>query len=454
MRNIGQKILSKLGVESARTKNVTKHVLLSAIYKGGSIVANFLLVPLSIQFLDTENYGVWLTLSYFIAWFSFFDVGLGNGLRNKFAEARAKNNTPLAKGYVSTAYFTISSICLVFLILSLIVSYYVDWTKVFNTSEALHGQLKLLMPIVFGCFSLQLMLKLITSIYIGNQDHSMQGKIGFMTAGGSLLLIWILTQTAQSSLLLFGTIFSVLPVVLLLALNIYAFAGDYRPYRPSKAFWKKKYFKDIFGLGMSFFVIQISVIILFSTDNFIITQLFSPEEVVPYNLSFKYISISSMVFTIILTPFWSSITDAYAKGELGWIKQSMKNLIKFLLMIIVLIIILVLISPFAYKIWFGDLVTIPYYLTVYMAIFFVILSIYSPFVFFINGISKIRLQVYAFAIGALINVPLSIVLVKYTSLGVEGVIIATILCVFPYAILFPIQYHKLINKKAKGIWNK
>jgi O-antigen/teichoic acid export membrane protein len=77
------------------------------VYKGGSILASFLLVPLTINYLDTENYGIWLTLSSFIAWFSFFDIGLGNGLRNKFAEAKAKGDMTLARGYVSSAYFTI-----------------------------------------------------------------------------------------------------------------------------------------------------------------------------------------------------------------------------------------------------------------------------------------------------------------------------------------------------------
>jgi len=104
-------VLDYFGIESSRSKNITKHVLLSVIYKGGHIISTFLLVPLTIEFLDTENYGVWLTLSSFIAWFSFFDIGLGNGLRNKFAEAKTRNDLELARGYVSTAYFTIGSIC-------------------------------------------------------------------------------------------------------------------------------------------------------------------------------------------------------------------------------------------------------------------------------------------------------------------------------------------------------
>jgi len=311
------------------------------------------------------------------------------------------------------------------------------------------------MPIVFTSFSVLLIVKLITSIYTADQNHSMQGKITFITAVSSLIAIWFLTKFSESSLMLFGSIFSILPVMVLVLLNIYAFSSKYAQYKPKFSFVSKKYFKSIFSLGINFFIIQIAVIIMLSTDSFIITQLFDPEAVVPYQISYKYVSISSMVFVIILTPYWSSITDAYAKGELDWIKTSMKNLSKFTLMIIVLIIILVIISPWVYPLWLQDeSIEIPLLLTICMAIYFVISISYAPFNFFLNGIGKIKLHMYTFAIGALLNIPLSIFLVKVFNLGTEGVIIATIICVAPNLVLFPIQYLKLINKTATGIWNK
>ena len=263
-----------------------------------------------------------------------------------------------------------------------------------------------------------------------------------------------MTQTSKSSLLLFGAIFSLLPVLILFILHVYAFTGPFKQYKPDRLFWKKKYFKDIFGLGVTFFIIQITVLVMFSTDNFIITQLFGPKEVVPYNIAYKYLSISSMLFTIILTPYWSSITEAYTKGELAWIKRSMKNLMIIAVLTIVLVLILTFTAPYAYHLWIGDVVSIPFSLTVSMAVFFGITLMYAPFNFFINGVGKIRLHMYTFVFGAVLNIPLSIILVKYTILEVEGVIVATIICVLPNLLLFPLQYFKIINKTASGIWNK
>jgi len=73
-----------------RTLDVKKNVLGSLLIKGVSIGISLLLVPLSIDYINKAQYGVWLTLSSLISWISFFDIGFTHGLRNKFAEAKAK----------------------------------------------------------------------------------------------------------------------------------------------------------------------------------------------------------------------------------------------------------------------------------------------------------------------------------------------------------------------------
>jgi O-antigen/teichoic acid export membrane protein len=446
-------LFNKFGIVSGRTKNITKHVVISFVYKGGNIVVNFLLVPLIINLLDTENYGIWLTLSSFISWFSFFDVGLGHGLRNKFAEAKAKGDLSLVKAYISTAYYTIGTVCLLLIVLFWTLNFFIDWTRLFNTSTGLKNDLGLLMPIVFSFFCLQLLLNLITTIYTADQHHSMQGKVTFYGSALSLLSIWLMSKLGENSLLIFGILFSALPVLILLGLNIFAFSYRYKVFKPTIELFRKHYLKDIFGLGMKFFIIQLSGIILFSTDNFIITQLFGPKEVVPFNVAFKYLSISSMILSMILAPYWSSITEAYIKGDFEWIKVSMKNLFKISTGVICMVFLMVLLSSFAYRYWIGSIVVIPFSLTFVMAIYFSVTLFYSPYTYFVNGIGKVKLQMYSIALTSLLNIPLSIFFAKIMGLGVQGIILATIICLIPHAILSPIQYWKIINNKACGIFN-
>ena len=147
MKELVFKIYNKLGIKSDRTKNIAKHIGWSMFYKIGSIIANFLLVPLTINYLDIENYGIWLTLISFIGWFSFFDIGLGNGLRNKFAEAKSFGNYKDAQAFVSTAYFTIGSISFGMVLVILGINQFTNWAQLFNTNASLQEELSLLLPL-------------------------------------------------------------------------------------------------------------------------------------------------------------------------------------------------------------------------------------------------------------------------------------------------------------------
>ena len=137
-------ILIKLGIKSNRTINITKHIGLSFLFKLSAILANFMLVPLTINYLGTTNYGIWLIITSFVGWFTFFDVGLGHGLRNKFAEAKAKGDMNLVKAYVSSAYFTLTLISIVLIFLFFITNFFIDWTQVFNTDKGLRGKTEFL----------------------------------------------------------------------------------------------------------------------------------------------------------------------------------------------------------------------------------------------------------------------------------------------------------------------
>ncbi|WP_236630981.1 lipopolysaccharide biosynthesis protein [Zobellia sp. OII3] len=446
--------LSRFKFLSGRTKNILKHIGWSFIFKIGSVVSNFLIVPLTIDYLNTENYGVWLTISSFVSWFSFFDVGLGHGLRNKFAEAKSVGNDILARAYVSCAYFTIGIVALGLMLLFLVVSSFVDWSLVFNTGENLNEVLQTLMLIIFSFFCIQLVLKLITSVYLADQNHSINVKIEFLTRILSLFLIWVLLRVDVSSFLLYGILFSALPVLILLGLNFFAFSKKYEIYKPTISLFQVKYLKEITGIGLNFFIIQIGVLVLFSTDNFIITKIFGPSEVVPYNVAQKYFSIVFMSYSILVAPYWSAITEAYAKKEYDWIKNSIGKLQKIWFGVPVVLFIMVIFSNWFYNIWVGDTINVSMGLSASMALFTLLMTFQAIYVQFLNGISKMRLQLYVSLFSLVMNIPLSIYFGKTLNWGLSGVMLATCVSLLIACIIYPIQYFKIINNKAKGLWNK
>ena len=107
---------SKYVNSSGRSKEAVKNIIISTIARGVSMICSLLLVPITINYVNPTRYGIWLTLSSIISWILLFDFGLGNGLRNRFAEAKAKGDMELVRQYVSTTYYTLGAIMLVLFI--------------------------------------------------------------------------------------------------------------------------------------------------------------------------------------------------------------------------------------------------------------------------------------------------------------------------------------------------
>src|SRR5687768_7550290 len=152
---IPKRIESQLFDGHERSTLVTKNIFLSFFYKGINILTQLALVPLTINYLDKSLYGIWLTLAAIIGWFSFFDIGLGNGLRNKLAEAVASEKFHLARIYISTSYAVITVIFLVVLLLVWILNPLLSWDLYLNAPSSMSSELRQLALITFSCFCLR-----------------------------------------------------------------------------------------------------------------------------------------------------------------------------------------------------------------------------------------------------------------------------------------------------------
>ncbi|GHT63964.1 hypothetical protein AGMMS50239_20830 [Bacteroidia bacterium] len=206
------------------------------------------------------------------------------------------------------------------------------------------------------------------------------------------------------------------------------------------------------GLGLQFFVIQIACLLIFSTSNILISHLFGSEDVTYYNIASKYFLTITMIFGIVITPIWSAITDAYVKNDYGWMRKTIRTMLYVWVLLFLLTIVMVIISNYIYHIWVGDTVKIPMSLSVLMGLYVTIMNWNNIYTHFINGTGKIRLQLYITVGTSLLYIPLAIFLSKIW--GINGIIGAMCIILLCSSWSSPLQYYKIINKKAKGIWNK
>lgn len=436
-----------------RSVRAKKQIFSSLVIKGLSILTSLLLLPITLSYVDTSEYGVWLTLSSIVSWFVFFDVGLTQGLRNKLAEAKARGDDELAQILVSTTFAVLGLIFFGIWIISLVTNNFLDWSQILKVSTSMKSEVSTLAIIVFTYFCLSFVLRIITTVMLADQRPAGSSLINLIGQLISLAIIFVLVKTTEGSLIKLGLALCVSPMIVMLVANLFLFNGIYKRYKPSISKVRFSYAKELFNLGAVFFVLQMAVIIQFETANIIIARNFGTSDVTSYNIVHKYFGMLNMVFAIFLTPFWSASTEAFQKSDFQWIKNGIRRYNQLNILMVFVGCLMLAFSSFVYRIWLGEgTVDISFTLSLYGFLFFNTSMFGGKYVSFLNGISALRIQFYACLISPFLFIALVLFLVKVLHMGVHALFIAGIAANFNTFILAPIQTHQVLNKGKRGIW--
>lgn len=447
------KIRSRFSNGAARSKEAVRNIAVSMVTKGISIIISFVLVPLTINYVNPTQYGVWLTLSSVIGWITYFNLGLGNGFRNKFAEAKAKGDILSARQYLSTTYFAITCLVLFLLLVSLVANAFIDWSHFLKLDQSLSPELSRVFAIVCVFFCSTMVVNIFDSLLLADQKPGLSSVVHVIGQLASLVVIFILTKTTTGSLTNLAFAYSSIPclVMLLASLLAFCFTG-YKRYAPSIKLIRPALINNILNLGIQFFFINICLILIFQIINLVITRELGPDAVTQYNLAYKYFHIIYMVMLIIITPFWSAFTDAYTQKDYNWMKSTLHKLELCSLCSVGVGILMLAISPLFYKVWVGDSVQIPFFLSVTVMLYMLTQVIGAVYMQLINGIGTIRLQLIIYIVFAIISWPLTTYSCRL--FGVYGASLVPIIVYIVQAIFGRVQLGKLLNNEAAGIWKK
>ena len=445
-------ILSKINSGSQRSVTIKKNILWSFIIKGISILTSFLLVPLTLGYVTAEIYGVWLTISSILHWMTYMDVGFTLGLKNRLAEALAKNDYNRGKGLVSTTYFMMVVIFVPFSILLIVASPFINWCNILNVSQEYADTITITIQILSLFLSLQMIVNVFVAVVAAHQKTALSQLFQVIGQVCSLIIIASMSKFVEPSLVNLTFAYSLMPIVIVALASLYFFKGSMKRISPNYRFVDKRYIRDLWNLGVKFFIIQVQMIVLYQSTNLLISHIDGPEAVTQYNVAYKLLNIISMVYMIILGPLWPAFTDAYTKGDYNWMKDIYRKMSYVFIALCGIILIVTLSSPIIYSFWVGDKVFVPFILTVLVALYTALHSWDSLQVMLINGIGAVKIQTYIVLMGIVLHIPLSLFLGRY--IGMLGVIVSMSLINLIYSTVFTIQINMIINNKATGVWLK
>ena len=454
MFSIKTQIRKKFIGTDSRSKKMYKNTVAMIGIRGVSMILTLISAPIMLHHVDRADYGVLLTLTSIVGWVGYMDVGLGNGLRNKLPEFLAKGDFHSAKKIVSSCYVTLAIYVALIIVIFLIVSPFIDWLGVLNSPTSDAGEIRGLTNVVFIAFCIQFLFGLINSILFAYQMPAFQSLFTFVGQFVALIALVIQVYVFDvTSVLQIGAVNSIIPPLVLFLGSIGLFRTKLKDIAPSFKLFEFKSVGSILSLGLKFFVLQMITIVLFQANSIIIARVVSPEAVVEYNLAFKYVSLLTMIFTIVITPVWSATTDAYVRKDFEWINKTLSFSRKVCIASVFIGVLMVLASKFVYGMWLGrGSIDINYSTTGLILLYISFEMLYKVYGTIINGTGKVFAQMILTGIIAIIYIPLAIFLGNLC--GLSGVLIANTIVFALNYVWSKLQCNKLINQTATGIWNK
>lgn len=433
-----------------RSRYLYANIAASFLIKGWSAMVVLLLVPATLHCLGEYQNGIWLTISSLLLWIDNMDIGLGNGLRNKVAEYMAHDETERTRRLISSTFAMLTCIIIPVLLILLLLIAVSDPYGVLNAepSKVSHLDQVLMVTVTLVCTSF--IFKLIGNFYMGLQLPAVSNLL--IALGQTLALVgtYIVLWSGSHSLMHIALVNTAAPLLVYLIAYPITFYYKYPQLRPAFSLINLKEAKEVVNMGAQFFIMQISSVVLFMTSNLLISKLFSPSMVTPYQITYRYFSVLLVAFTVICMPFWNATTDAYERNDIEWIRQATRKLRLMTIGILVMMMVMVVISPWVYDIWIGD-ITIDFRMSIVMATYIFILIYSMRYSYFINGIGKLRLQLIFTVSAAIIFIPLAYLATQWTH-NIIWFMVVMCLVNIPGLIINRIQFHKLINGKATGIW--
>jgi len=416
-----------------------------------AMLISFVLVRYMLEYLGTELYGVWSVILSLMTWILFFDLGISNGVKNKVSTALATDKEEEARAYISTGYVILTLFSVFVFVIFYGISFYLNWQSIFNIYSISNTQLGSVLRIVLFFILFNFVLSIITAIFNAVQQASLVVFNQFLSNVFSLIMIILLLQFTETNLYYLAFAYGAVLVFSNMILSLWFYRKN-PSLSPKLSYFHKDKVKSISKLGMNFFFLQLTIFFILTTDRFIITQLLGPSVVTNYDILYKYFGSILIIHGIVNSPLWSMYTEAYSKNDYEWISKILKKMVFLWGGYIGILMIMILLADIIIRIWLNNdklIFTLSNY--IYMGLLVLSIAWHNIFAYFTNGIEKTKTQLYATVVGAIINIPLSIIFIKYLDMGLNGVLLATIMSLAVFNILGPIQALKEVNSMQKNI---
>lgn len=426
------------------------NLLIVSFIKIFALIISFVIIRVSYDFIDSkELYGIWVTVLSIVSWLNLLNGGLGNGLRNKLSESLALREFQLAKEYVSTTYFVVSVFVLgCIMVFMLFINNLINWASVFNVDKSFSIEIKYALTIIIILFLIQLIFSLIYSIAFAVQDAYVPPTLN-LTANILFLAALIFLKNREiSPLITISFYYSVIFLFVIVLGSFILFFNRYKDIKPGIKHVRISHAKDLVNKGGKFFLLELFAVFFLTIDIFLVTHFISLKAVSDYQVISKIFSVFTIGVATLMTPFWSMYNTAYTLKKTKWIKNTLFKIRLLFIPLVIFILIFSYFVPQMIYVWMGDEFQIQQDTVYFFAALTIILNwnyIHSPL---LNGINELNKQIVVVGLSVMSNIPMSLLFSIKLDMGINGILLGSIIAQVPYALFSIIITSKVFNNKG------
>lgn len=440
------------GFAKERQRKILLTIIANFFAKGISLLTSLISIRFTVNYLGPERFGIWALISSFTAMLTFADLGIGNGLLNSISDAYGKDDRQGASKYVSSAFFMLLFLSILFAIIFVIGFPFITWTRIFNiSSPQTIAEVIPAMSIFIICFLINIPLGVIQRIRLGYQEGFINSVWLALGSIGTLIAILVLIHFRAG---LPSLVFALVgfPIITQLGNGSILIFRQNTWLKPRLINFSFSSAKHILRLGFLFFVLQAAVAISYESDGFIISQFLGIESVTQYAIPKRLFSIFVVLLSLIMNPLWPAYGEAIARRDIGWVKKTLFRSLSFSIITGIFIgLVLLFFSKPILEIWVGDAVTPTLSLLVGFTGWLILSSIMNTFAMFMNGASVMSFQLIMASTMTIVNITASILLVQRIGVAgpIWGTVISLFLCQLFPTIWFVLRFIKKLEKNCE-----
>ncbi|QTE29017.1 lipopolysaccharide biosynthesis protein [Pengzhenrongella sicca] len=403
-----------------RTRRLIAGIGTSILSRGASAIAPIVLIPVTLNYLGAELYGLWMAVAALAGMAYWADLGLGNGLLTKLAPCHASNDWTLARTYVSSAYAVLVPVCTAITGLLWAASGVVPWSRLFNvTDPQVQQDTRLVVVICLTAFLVNIPLSLVQRAQYAYQQVAQSNA---WLAAGSLLSASLAVAAVAADLdptLVIAAAVSG-PVLTNVAASAWVYGRPLRRLRPTRRSVDRAAASQLFRLGGLFFILSIVTAVALNADSLVIAHSLGLAAVTEYTVPARLFTAIGLLATLVNLPLWPANGEALARGDFQWVRRTATRMSLLSGAAVLLpVLFLVAFGGRVLDVWLHSDIAASTGLFVALGAWWFLLSTAAPLFMVQNAAGRIAPQLVGWFVYLVVSIPAKLLVAG--PLGVAGV---------------------------------